>query len=857
MTREEWARVTDLFGDALDLETDVRAAFLSDLRLTDPAAAVEVESLLEAHERPGAFRTGAPALPAAPPTGDLSGRALGAYRLQRLLGSGGMGAVYLAERSDGAFVKDVAIKLLSPAFAHARGRFHREREFLARLDHPNIARLLDGGTSEEGWPYLVMEYVDGEPIDRFVRERGLAVDARLALLQQVCGGVAHAHQRLIVHCDIKPENILVTPDGTAKLLDFGIARLLELDGHVTQFRAATPACSSPEQLQGHVVTTASDVYAIGVLGYLVCAGSGPYILRSSEPLEAVQAALESEPVAASRLPGLPPGRARELRGDLENILVKAVAKDPNRRYPSALQLAEDIDAFRHGYPVRARRDTVGYRLRRFAGRHRIACAAAAIAVVALVSAAAFSTWQARIAARRLEDLRAFAGAIVFDVDEQLRAIPGTTAARRLVVDTALRYLDRASLDEYADPALRAELAAAYVQMGKVQGGAFMPNLGDTSGAIRSFDKAIATIGPSPGGHALERLRIEAHNNRALLETDPIAGAPSFERAIAAGDRLVRDDPADVQTLRLMAQAYHGLATIAHVTDRLPDHVRAVGLAIALRERVVAAGTGRWQDQADLAREYGQDALARLQDSDPAGALERLQRGQRVIEAAIAGAPGNQVLVRGLAEIRARAGVVLTMLGRYAEADSELRAAVDLLSPLVASDADNRQYRADLAFAWLRLGDLRRAEGRLSEALGWHRQALEVRRARAAADPSFMFVPWELTSSLNAVGDLLLDLSDTRASDAQRLFDESRRVAEETLARAPSFNELRKQLALAYEGLARAALALRPDDPRAIERLRAAVAVWRDVRARSVGDRRQEEHIHEVEARLVALDGGRP
>ncbi len=766
-----------------------------------------------------------------------------------------MGAVYLAERSDGAFAKDVAIKLLSPAFAHARGRFHREREFLAQLDHPNIARLLDGGTSEEGWPYLVMEYVDGEPIDRFVRERGLSVDARLALLQQVCGGVAHAHQRLIVHCDIKPENILVTPDGTAKLLDFGIARLL--DGHVTEFRAATPAFSSPEQLQGRVVTTASDVYAIGVIGYLVCAGSGPYILHSSEPLEAVQAALEAEPVAASRLPGLPPGRARELRGDLENILVKAVAKDPNRRYASALQLAEDIDAFRHGFPVRARPDTVGYRLRRFAGRHRIACAAAAIAVVALVSAAAFSTWQARIAARRLDDLRGFAGAIVFDVDEQLRAIPGTTAARRLVVDTALRYLDRASLDEYADPALRAELAAAYVQMGKVQGGAFMPNLGDTSGAIRSFDKAIATIGPSPGGPALERLRIEAHNNRALLETDPIAGAPSFERAIAAGDRLVRDDPADVQTLRLMAQAYHGLATIAHVTDRLPDHVRAVGLAIALRERVVAAGPGRWQDQADLAREYGQDALARLQDSDPAGALEKLQRGQRVIEAAIAGAPANQVLVRGLAEIRARSGFVLTMLGRYAEADSALRAAVDLLSPLVASDADNRQYRADLGYAWLRLGDLRRAEGRRSEALAWHRQALEVRRARAAADPSFMFVPWELTTSLNAVGDLLLDLSDARAPEAQRLFDESRRVAEETLARAPSFNELRKQLALSHEGLARAALALRPDDARAAERLRAAVAVWRDVRARSVGDRRQEEHIHEVEARLLALDPGRP
>jgi hypothetical protein len=428
------------------------------------------------------------------------------------------------------------------------------------------------------------------------------------------------------------------------------------------------------------------------------------------------------------------------------------------------------------------------------------------------------------------------------VDEQLRAIPGTTAARRLVVDTALRYLDRASLDEYADPALRAELAAAYVQMGKVQGGAFMPNLGDTSGAIRSFDKAIATIGPSPGGPALERLRIEAHNNRALLETDPIAGAPSFERAIAAGDLLVRDDPADVQTLRLMAQAYHGLATIAHVTDRLPDHVRAVGLAIALRERVVAAGpralAGPGRSGARVrtrrARTFAGQRPGRC--AREAAARPACHRGG---DRGSAGQPGA----------RAWPGRNPRPLGVRAH---------DARTPRRGRQRASSDGRSTVAArAWLRLGDLRRAEGRLSESLAWHRQALEVRRARAAADPSFMFVPWELTTSLNAIGDLLLDLSDARAPEAQRLFDESRRVAEETLARAPSFNELRKQLALSHEGLARATLALRPDDARATERLRAAVAIWRDVRARSVGDRRQEEHIQEVEARLLSLDSGRP
>ena len=263
---------------------------------------------------------------------------------------------------------------MSPAFAHARERFHRERELLARLEHPNIARLLDGGTTSEGWPYLVMEYVDGVPIDRYCTERDLSLDDRLALLLQVCAGVGHAHQRLVIHCDIKPENILVTPDGTAKLLDFGIARLLELDGHPTQFRAATPAFASPEQLQGDALTTASDVYAIGVLGYVVFTGSWPYPLRSTRAIEAVQAVLSAEPVPASRVPGLPSARARKLRGDLENILAKAVAKDPNRRYASAQQLADDLESFRRGFPVRARPDTVVYRLRRFVGRHRVACA---------------------------------------------------------------------------------------------------------------------------------------------------------------------------------------------------------------------------------------------------------------------------------------------------------------------------------------------------------------------------------------------------------------------------------------------------------------------------------------------------
>jgi tetratricopeptide (TPR) repeat protein len=847
MTREDWAKVTDLLGEVLDLNQADRGPFLARLRSDDPAVAAEVASLLEQHERPGEFLPDFP--PQAQPLADLSGRTIAAYRLIRLLGCGGMGAVYLAERSDGAFSKQVAVKFLSPALAHARDRFHRERDLLARLEHPHIARLLDGGTTSEGWPYLVMEYVDGVPIDRYCKEHDLSVDDCLALLLQVCSGVTHAHQRLIIHCDIKPENILVTSDGTAKLLDFGIAKLLDLEGQHTLYRAATPAYSSPEQLQGDVLTTASDVYAIGVLGYVLFTGSGPYTLKSTRPIEAVQAVLTAEPVPASRIPGIPAVRARKLRGDLENILARAVAKDPNHRYSAAQQFADDLESFRRGFPVRARANTIVYRVRRFVGRHRIACLAAFLSLSSLVSAVMFSAWQARIAARQFGDLREFARAVVFDVDDAMRPIPGTTAARKLVVDTALRYLDRLSQYNNNDESLREELAAAYIRVGKVQGGAFLANLGDTRGAVASFGKAITTVGPAPANPALERLRVEAHINIALLAADPIQGSPEFDRAIAAAERQLASNPNDVQTLRLMAQAYHGQATIAHVINHVPDHERAVERAVEIRERVLAMSP-TWQDAADLAREYAQHALALTQRESPQGALARLQQARLVLETERLRAPSNQVLIRGLAENRSRIASVLESLGRYPEAVAEVEAAMNLLTPLVASDAHNQQYRADLAYAWLRMGDIRRAEGHIVEALVWHQKALAIRRERAQLDSAFMFVPWELARSLNTVGELLLEQSTNNRQQARQLFAEAREISEKTLQLAPSFNEVRKQLAVSFEGLARTMLAdPQPDRRAARQFLTQSVATWREVSDRSVGDYRQASRLTAAERLL--------
>ena len=848
MTPQTWATITELFEQALEHSPADQAQFLSQLRLQSPDIAAEVASLLEAHERPGEFL---PALPAPNEPPDLAGRVVGAYRLLRLIGTGGMGSVYLAERSDGAFAKHVAVKLLPAALLPSRDRFLREREYLARLEHPNIARLLDAGATADHVLYLVMEYVEGAPIDRFCTERSASIEERVALLMQVCAGVAHAHRNLIIHCDIKPENILVTRDGVVKLLDFGIARLLDPTRGITENRPATPAYSSPEQLQGAAITTTSDVYSLGVLAYVLLTGSGPYLRRSDRVDELVQAVLTAEPQRASLAPGLTPRQARKLKGDLDNILAKAVAKEPSRRYASVEQLADDLEAYRAGFPVRARPDTLMYRLRRAAGRHRLVFVVGGVLGAGLVAATAVSTWQAHVAQRRFDDLRMFARAVVFDVNDALAPIPGTVAARKLVVETALRYLDRLSQERLGDPSLRAELAAAYIRIGKVQGGAFLPNLGDSTGAIKSFRTAIATTGATGATPELERVRIEALINLALLAVDPVNGAPDFDAAIAAAERRLAADAGDIQSLRLLADAYHGRATVAHLTNNVPEHIRMAQRQVEVREQLRSHSPGQWADDASLARALAQHALALEQQGASTLALAELTRARTTLESAIARSAPNQILHRGLAEVRSRAIPVLLSLGRTTEASHEARAAIDLLQPLVDSDPMNVQYRADLAYAWLRLGDVLRAEGKLTDSLDLHQRALAIRRARAERHAGFIFVPWELTRSLNAVGELLLAQTPPRADEAAALFAEALAVGTRTLADAPSFTQVRKQVAVAEEGLARAALiggGVDAADARSI--LKRSADAWREVVSRSAGDQKSLEELQRLETLLT-------
>ncbi len=433
MNAERLARLKKIFESACDLEEPKRDEFLRSACADDPDLLAQVRSLLDCHQKAESFIE-QPALAEADipklrqPVGNLEGQLLGPYRILRCIGTGGMGSVYLAARADAAFEKQVAVKVVHTGVVGdlVRSRFEHERQILARLDHPNIARILDAGTTDDGLPYFVMEYVEGVPLDEYCDDRSLSTPRRLKLFLDLCSAVQYAHQNLIIHRDLKPTNVLVTPDGVLKLLDFGIAKLLDPsapDQTQTLVRMLTPEYASPEQVLGLPVSTASDVYSLGVLLYLLLTGHLPYRVKGGAPFGIERVVCETEPEKPSVKVGAaeevtrkgqvhqltpeevsqtregdPERLRRRLKGDLDSIVLKALRKEPQHRYGSVDQLAEDIRRHLEGAPVIARKGTFWYKTGKFIRRHRAGVGAALLLFVALTGGIAATLWQAQKAA---------------------------------------------------------------------------------------------------------------------------------------------------------------------------------------------------------------------------------------------------------------------------------------------------------------------------------------------------------------------------------------------------------------------------------------------------------------------------
>lgn len=475
---DHWARLEQLFYHALDLDPAARSAFLDQACSGDLELRSEVESLLNSANQSVAFLQDRVERAAQRLTLEDLGQRVGPYRLIGLLGEGGMGKVYLASRADKLYEQEVAIKLMHVGLTEAHGmllRFGVERQILANLNHPNIARLLDGGITQDGAPYLVMEYVKGIRIDGYCRDRDLKLEERLRLFLAVCGAVEFAHKNLIVHRDIKPANILVTADAVPKLLDFGIAKLLnpELEGQTltrTTDRLMTPEYASPEQIRGDQITTATDVYALGVLLYELLTGTRPFHLETKSPFEVARIICEDDPqppssIALSRTGG--ELLARQLKGDLDNIVAMAMRKESGRRYASVGSLASDVQAYLQGYPVLARTDSWGYRSGKFVRRHKASTIATALVALSLVGFSVGMSLLARRANReRLTAQREsqfLASIFQAATPDQAR---GRQVTARELLDAGAARINRELADE---PLLEASMADnighAYISLG--------------------------------------------------------------------------------------------------------------------------------------------------------------------------------------------------------------------------------------------------------------------------------------------------------------------------------------------------------------------------------------------------------
>jgi len=794
-------RVRALFDAAMEKPPPERPALVARAAGSDTALRDEVLALLAGEEEAKGFLSGPAAVPeslAASERGasvpSLVGRQIGSYRLLDEIGHGGMGTVYRAARADDSFQKTVALKLVRGAPSDfVQQRFRRERQILAKLQHPNIATVLDGGTTTEGQPYLVMEYVEGEPIDRYCAARDLPVRRRLEMFREVCGAVHYAHQNLVVHRDLKPANILVTQDGTPKLLDFGIAKLLaaglepEMAPTATLLPMMTPEYASPEQVRGGAVTTGSDVYSLGVVLYELLTGRRPYVVRTDSLEEIVRAVCGTEPLSPStavRSPTTtrPAVTASDLKGDLDTIVLKALRKEPARRYLSAQELSEDLRRHLVGLPVMARADSPAYRIGKFVTRHRVAVGAAVLAALSLIGGIVMTVREARIAdaqrgraERRFADVRKLANSFMFDIHDEIRELPGSTKARQRLVATATEYLDSLAREAHDDVGLQRELAGAYERLGDVQGGSFAGNVGDTKSALESYRKAVAIR----EGIALKD-RKEPDDSRALSAVQVRLGElfqtmnrlpdaeESYARVIERLETLAASKaPGDVRGA--LADAYARVAEVQVQLGRGEAAGRSLQKAIEHGEAFSRDHPEDPHAQMTLATSYYVDAenlRARAQYHE---ALARARQARAVQEALLQKDPANQQLVRGLLYSLNREALNLKLVGQRQDGILVYRHAVEIAEDMLRRDPRDRWAQLAVIVAYASLG---RAlafgskpgvgvpgevaiPGAAGVALPWLRKAREIAARVVAEDPGLGFARNELAGIDSSIGQTLL------------------------------------------------------------------------------------------------------
>jgi len=772
-----WMQVRDVVDAAIGLPAEERAEYLGNA-CPEPSLRKYVDSLILAYEQAGGFLESAPQ-----PSRDLwdasleekpwIGRRLGAYEIIEEIGEGGMGSVFRAVRADDEYRKQVAIKVVRPGFetAFALSRFRAERQILADLEHPNIARLIDGGATPEGLPYFVMELVEGLPIDQFCDSHRLTMRERLRLFLSVCSAVAYAHGKLVVHRDLKPANILITADGTPKLLDFGIAKILteEPDRNgkelsVAILRILTPEFASPEQISGAAVGTSTDVYSLGVVLYLLLTGRRPYeiesrqldqiaeivgraepprpsttLARVKEPASGAGTKLDlgADSIAVAR--NTSPARLRrQLAGDLDNILLMALRKEPVRRYASVDQLSEDIRRHLDGLPVSAYKETLRYRASKFILRNRVAVLAGVLLVLSLAAGLVVSLYEAGVARqqraradRRFQDVRELANSLMFELHDAIASLPGSTPARKLLLDRALRYQDSLAKEAKGDRSLELELATAYDKIGDVQGQPLEANLGDPAAAITSYEKALAlresVAAENPQDARILTDLVTSYIRLSDLlsqQGDQSRALQMARKEVPAAENLSRLDPSNERNRRIIAlcQIDQGYKEAMFGGDALLGRQtleRGVG---ALESGLVNRPNDPSMRQ--LAISYGR--LAELQSREPgrnAEALGSFRKALAALQPQMKSDPQNAALRRMAAYYHHATAERLDFLKQPGEALAEEREALAALQQLAKADPANAQLRQDIAAVRGHIGAIQIEGGDVESGIAEVRESL--------------------------------------------------------------------------------------------------------------------------------------
>lgn len=789
LTPDDYKRLKSLFNSAVELSTQDRDELFESSQI-DAEMRREIEQMIAAiSDEDDSLET--PAIEHLIDTGTPN--EIGGYRIIREIGIGGMGTVYEAVREAENFSQRAALKVIRNGMNNdlILKRFRAEQKILASLEHPNIARFLDGGTTKEKLPYYSMEYIEGSSIVEHCKENNVNERASLELFREVCSAVSYAHSQLVIHRDLKPSNIMVTHDGTPKLLDFGIAKLLEDDGNgatETQFGMMTPQYASPEQIRGEKVSTISDVYSLGMILHEMLTGKLPYTTADktlAQIIELVSDKTTPNRGSSNQTTGKP---VNLIKGDIGRIIGKALQKDPTRRYASVESLSDDVGRFLSGQPITARPDSVGYRVKKFIQRNRVAVSISILAFITLLGGIAATYWQAQkaesqrvLAEKRFAEVRNIANNVVFKYHDEIAKLEGSTAVRQMLVSDAMVYLDTIAADSVGDISLQRELGLAYLKLGDVQGKLYSANTGDTDSAYGSYQKSVSMLESVTNADPQN-----AESNEALLGAyDAMlsflhrvkhtgeARQQLLDKSSALIERMSNDFPDNVEMLAQRASIYIRIGDFyGHITNReglqqkLSIHQRAQPLI----EKLEAVNSSDPTILRTIARFYqriGTDLMwlgETSEKTDPSNARELFSRAVAHHEKMIGYVekiekiePGNPDMKRMKFAAYTSISDSLSFSGDTPRSLDYAERALQIAKSNKAADAGNREAEQDIANGISQFGRIYKRMGDNEKALEQFRSAFSIFVSIAERDRNNALIlnrMSDVCGQIRVVGELL-------------------------------------------------------------------------------------------------------